>query len=159
MTALMDTPDTAARRGNRDELSPLIAQSLADPQFRAAYEDATELHRILDTLVELRRARRLSQTQVAERMGVRQPTVSGFETESSDPRLSTLQRYARAVEGRLRLVLELPHCDWVSSSTTAYRPAPRPPHSRARELQHSGLVRDWSRSRSGDGAATWTSAA
>ncbi len=41
-------------------------------------------------------------------MGVRQPTVSGFEKGSSDPRLSTVQRYARALDARVRLVLEIP---------------------------------------------------
>lgn len=39
---------------------------------------------------------------------MRQPTVSGFEKEPSDPKLSTLQRYARALDARLRLVLEVP---------------------------------------------------
>ena len=107
-----------------DEFEATLEKAKQDPAFRAAYEDAQERHGILDKLVGLRRALGLSQTTLAARMGVRQPTVSGFETEDSDPRLSTLQRYARAVQARLRLVLTIPaDCDWISASTSAYMAA------------------------------------
>ncbi|AFJ34724.1 helix-turn-helix domain-containing protein [Mycobacterium sp. MOTT36Y] len=104
-----------------DDLERYIEEtSDADPGFKVALEDAEELQRLLDTLITLRRERHLSQTDVAERMGVRQPTVSGFEKQS-DPRMSTLQRYARAVEARLRFVVENPStCGWVSPGTQAY---------------------------------------
>lgn len=109
--------------GDEDELDTYVGRALQDPGFRAAYEDAEERHRILDKLVALRRHRGLSQRGVADRMGVRQPTVSGFETEDSDPRLSTLQRYARAVEATLRLALVIPaECDWISVGSSRYRP-------------------------------------
>jgi transcriptional regulator with XRE-family HTH domain len=108
--------------GPEDELETYLSKARQDPAFRAAYEDAEERHSILDKLIGLRRLRRLSQSAVATRMGVRQPTVSGFETEDSDPRLSTLQRYARAVEARLRLMVVIPNeCDWVSAGANAYR--------------------------------------
>lgn len=118
---------TTGTRGHahfEDEFTSYVSDAqTSDPQFRAAYEDANNLQEILDSLVKLRKALNLSQTAVAERMGVRQPTVSGFETETSDPRLSTLQRYARAVEARIRLSIEMPAaCDWVSASTKAYEP-------------------------------------
>ena len=88
-----------------DEFAPYVEGAKRDPAFRTAFEDAEDLHRALDSLVALRKALGLSQKAVAERMGVRQPTVSGFETEGSDPRVSTLQRYARAVDARLRLIV------------------------------------------------------
>jgi transcriptional regulator with XRE-family HTH domain len=126
-----------------DEFAPYLEQAKQDPEFRAAYEDAQERHNLLDQLVALRRSRRLSQTAVAARMGVRQPTVSGFETEDSDPRLSTLQRYARAVEARLRLVLTVPaKCDWVSPGAAAYRGAS--PRGSVGAAVHEGeLARAW----------------
>lgn len=89
----------------------------ADPAYRAALEDAEQMHEILDKLVKLRKALGLTQNEVAERMGVRQPTISSIENESSDPRLSTLQRYARAVEGQIHFGLAMPaNCDWVMRS-------------------------------------------
>jgi transcriptional regulator with XRE-family HTH domain len=108
-----------------DELEQYLEEARQDPAFRAAYEDAEERHSILDRLVRLRRAMGLSQTIVAQRMGVRQPTISGFETEDSDPHLSTLQRYARAVHAKVRVVVMVPsECDWVPTACT-YRGQPR----------------------------------
>lgn len=116
--------DRSAEVDLPDELEPYFEQANKRPSFRAAYEDAEMLARTVDSLVSHRHACGLSQTQVAHRMGVRQPTISGFETEGSDPRLSTLQRYARAIGARIRLLVEVPTaCDWISPSTTSYRGA------------------------------------
>lgn len=87
-----------AHRSNFDDF---LARVLENPATRAAYEDAQARHRVVDALLRLRNRLGLSQTDVARSMGVKQPTVSGFETEGSDPRLSTLQRYARAVDACL----------------------------------------------------------
>jgi len=127
-----------------DELGPHVEQAKADdPAFRAAHEDSEQQHRIVDSLVGLRHSFGLSQSEVARRMGVRQPTVSGFETEGSDPRLSTLQRYARAVGARLRLGVEVPRtCDWVSSSTIAYHDGDAT-GTDAAEVHRGDVVRRW----------------
>ncbi|WP_459979996.1 helix-turn-helix domain-containing protein, partial [Mycobacterium avium] len=93
----------------QDDLANYIAETVAaDPGFKDTLEDAEEARRLVDSLIALRKQCQLSQVEVANRMGVRQPTVSGFEKEPSDPKLSTLQRYARALDARLRLVLEVP---------------------------------------------------
>ncbi len=85
-----------------DELDASIsAEAAHSPTLAAAIDDANALQELLDELVSLRKRAELTQTEVARLMGVRQPTVSQFETESSDPRISTLQRYARAVGSRI----------------------------------------------------------
>lgn len=81
---------------------------LQDPEFREGFEDAQALARLRDGLVRLREAQKIPQTEVAKRMGVGQPTVSEFENSANDPRVSTLQRYARAVSARLDLRVDLP---------------------------------------------------
>lgn len=48
-------------------------------------------------LVMARKRAGLTQEQVAELTGVKQPTVAAFERYDNDPRLSTLRRYALAV--------------------------------------------------------------
>lgn len=53
-------------------------------------------------LIALRKKHRLSQAVVAERMGVSQPTVAGFEHYDANPTLSTIRRYALAVGARIR---------------------------------------------------------
>ena len=55
---------------------------------------------------ELRRAEGLTQQDMAERMETTQSCVSDFERIGGDPRIHTIQRYARAMGYRARLVLE-----------------------------------------------------
>jgi transcriptional regulator with XRE-family HTH domain len=57
--------------------------------------------RLLRDLVAMRTAHGLTQAEVAERMGVSQPTVAAFERYDANPTLSTLRRYALAVEARM----------------------------------------------------------
>lgn len=126
-----------------DELEVYVAEAKQDPAFRAAYEDVEERHSIIDRLISLRRHRSLSQGVIAQRMGVRQPTVSGFETEDSDPRLSTLQRYARAVGAKLRLVVVVPNeCDWISAGANVYR-GNNPQGSVGAAVRQGDLAEEW----------------
>ncbi len=142
--------------GPEDELESYLARAQQDPAFRAAYEDAEERHSIIDKLVGLRCVRRLSQGAVAARMGVRQPTISGFETEDSDPRLSTLQRYARAVEARLRLLLVIPNqCDWISGGPPAYC-AGSPRGSAGAAVREGELAEEWRVEKQHDQGRRWT---
>lgn len=56
---------------------------------------------LLAGLVAARKRNRISQATVAQRMGVSQPTVAGFERYDANPTLSTIRRYALAVGVRL----------------------------------------------------------
>jgi transcriptional regulator with XRE-family HTH domain len=87
-----DDMSTSAR------FNEFMARVLEDPEARAAFEDAQSRSALVDALVRVRRRLGLTQSEVARRMGVKQPSISGFETEGSDPRVSTVQRYARAVD-------------------------------------------------------------
>jgi ribosome-binding protein aMBF1 (putative translation factor) len=60
---------------------------------------------VVTDLVARRHALGLSQGEVAARMGTSQPAVARFETGGVDARLSTLRRYAAAVDVRLDLEL------------------------------------------------------
>lgn len=105
-----------------DEFGAYLDEANRDPEFRAAYEDEVFRHKLLDSLVALRKALKLTQSEIAKRMQVRQPTVSGFETEASDPKFSTVQRYARAVGARILTRIDLPaDCDWVTPGAAGYR--------------------------------------
>ncbi|OMG38082.1 helix-turn-helix domain-containing protein [Actinomyces naeslundii] len=56
---------------------------------------------LLKQLVDLRTHHGLSQQEVANRMGVSQPTVAAFERYDANPTLSSIARYAMAVEAVL----------------------------------------------------------
>ncbi len=77
-------------------------------------------------------------------MGIKQPAISEFENEASDPRLSTLQRYARAVEARIRIIMEMPaDCDWVSPSISAYSPNKPALADKNPSVKRSSMARAW----------------
>lgn len=52
---------------------------------------------LLEELVTLRKQKRLTQEEVALRMGRSKTAVSNFERLGSDPHLSTIRRYAAAI--------------------------------------------------------------
>jgi transcriptional regulator with XRE-family HTH domain len=59
-------------------------------------------------LAELRELTELSQTQIADAMGVKQPTVASLEKKGKDVRLLTLKRYVEAAGCKLKIDIELP---------------------------------------------------
>lgn len=58
-------------------------------------------------LHELRRARELTQKDLAERLNVNQPAVAKME-QRADVYVSSLRHYIEAVGGRLKVVAEFP---------------------------------------------------
>lgn len=72
------------------------------PGFGAVADDPAEL---IARLTAVRQANGLSQTQVAARMGTSQSAVARLESGQADVRLSTLSRYALAVESSIRFEL------------------------------------------------------
>lgn len=83
------------------------------PERRARIEAETErLHAEYRTLGQLRKARELTQQQLARTLGIRQATVAQME-KRSDLMLSTLRSYVEAMGGKLSLVVEFPDRDPV----------------------------------------------
>lgn len=52
---------------------------------------------LLDSLIQMRIDKGLTQELVGERMGISQPAVAAFESYEANPTLSTIRRYALAV--------------------------------------------------------------
>jgi DNA-binding XRE family transcriptional regulator len=73
------------------------------PGFRemALRRMATERRRLVGELAGLRKAARLSQTEVAARMGTSQSAVARLESGDADVRASTLERYAAAIGSQI----------------------------------------------------------
>jgi len=70
-------------------------------------EEAERLHAEYLTLQELRKARELTQVQIAEALGIRQATVANME-KRTDLLLSTLRNFVEAMGGKLKLTVEFP---------------------------------------------------
>lgn len=70
-------------------------------------ERAAQLHGEVEGLKALRLLTRQSQAQIAESLGVKQPSVVKMERQT-DLYLSTLRRFVEAAGGKLELRVELP---------------------------------------------------
>ncbi len=58
-------------------------------------------------LAELREKAQLTQSDVANAMGVKQPTIAGMEKNGQDIKLSTLKKYIEAAGCKLKLDIEM----------------------------------------------------
>ena len=72
-----------------------------EPVFPGFAEMAVRRRALADELVTRRVRLGLSQTQVAARMGTSQSAVARLESGDADVRLSTLERYAAALDMQL----------------------------------------------------------
>ncbi len=76
-----------------------------DPEFRAAYDALEDEFAARDALLHARKSAGLTQTEVAERMGVSQPVLARIEgslgSRKHSPSLATLRRYAKACGKKL----------------------------------------------------------
>jgi len=85
-------------------LDQIHAASMQDPEYRAAYEAEMALERLQETLQYWRAEAGLTSAQVAERMGIKPPTVSRMEKNATKMSYETLLRYARACGVNFRLL-------------------------------------------------------
>jgi transcriptional regulator with XRE-family HTH domain len=82
-----------------------------EPVFPGFADMARRRRDLADELVARRTELGLSQTEVAARMGTSQSAVARLESGQADVRLSTLERYAAALDRTLDWRLEGPGDD------------------------------------------------
>lgn len=89
----------------RDFLDQVVEERTAkNPNFPEMVAAAMRTRQLLRELAAARRQARLSQKAIASRMGTSQEAVSRLERGISDPRISTVERYAQALGRELELV-------------------------------------------------------
>ena len=59
-------------------------------------------------LAQLRERMHITQEDMANTLGVKQPTIAGMERKGRDVKLSTLKRYVEGAGGKLTVDVELP---------------------------------------------------
>ena len=79
-------------------------KQMADPEFRAIYEQEAAKKELWLQLVEARQAAGLTQAEVARRLGVSQAQVARLEKRGyEDYSLNSLRRYVKALGEGFRL--------------------------------------------------------
>ena len=87
-------------------ISRLKKRWLKEPGFKAGYDALQEEFTIASVLTEARIRAKLSQQQLAERMGTSQSTIARLESGTAKPTFTTLERIAKATGTRVRISLE-----------------------------------------------------
>jgi len=80
-----------------------LEKELQDPEFRAAYEALEPAYQV----ARLRILRGLTQEQLAEMVGTKQPSIARLESGKTAPRLDFLRRVVEALGGKLTILIEL----------------------------------------------------
>ncbi|HCG9568353.1 TPA: helix-turn-helix transcriptional regulator [Vibrio parahaemolyticus] len=70
-------------------------------------EERAEALRVSMKLAAIRHEVALTQGDVAKIMGVKQPTVSNLEQSSESAKLETIQRYVKALGGKMSIDIEI----------------------------------------------------
>ncbi len=99
------------------------------PERRAKIEHLTkELVEEVTTLRELRKKQKLTQTDIAQLLGIKQENVSRLERRNNI-HLSTLKDYIHALGGKLHLIVEFPNQEPIEIKDVESIEAPDSPES------------------------------
>jgi transcriptional regulator with XRE-family HTH domain len=87
-------------------LGKLKQRWLKEPGFKEGYDALAPEFAVASMLIEARTRAKLSQAQLAKKMGTSQSTIARLESGAAKPSFSTLERFAEATGMRMRVVFE-----------------------------------------------------
>lgn len=79
---------------------------LKDKSFAKVADELESEFILADSLIRARKKKRLTQKELAEKIGTRQPVISKLETANSKPSISLLKRIAQALGTKLTVKFE-----------------------------------------------------
>ena len=87
-------------------LQELLAERSLDSQVRI--QQLAEQLFLENQLYRIREELEISQKELAQTMGIKQPSLSAIENRGNDLKISTMKKYVEAMGGKLRIDVELP---------------------------------------------------
>lgn len=88
------------------KLKDLKERFIKDPAFREEYVRADEEYALVEAMVHARTAAKLTQAELAARIGTTQSAIARLEGGTFSPSVRTLRRYAEATGMRLTFGFE-----------------------------------------------------
>lgn len=86
--------------------SDLHRKWMKDPAYKVEYDALEEEFALVSSVIEARMRAKLTQEQLAKRMGTTQAVVARLESGRAMPSTRTLERFAKATGTRLRITFE-----------------------------------------------------
>lgn len=84
----------------------MFKREMENPEFRSAYEVLEPEFQIARQVIRARIARKLTQTQLAKRIGTKQPVISRLEGMDSIPTINLLKKVAESLGKKLIIRFE-----------------------------------------------------
>src|SRR5438270_12787477 len=75
----------------------IVAGELEDPVYHAEWERTRLAHEVAMKVIQYRVEHKLTQAELARRLGMRQPHVARLEAGDHEPTLATLRRLAQVL--------------------------------------------------------------
>ncbi|MBP9818050.1 helix-turn-helix transcriptional regulator [Candidatus Shapirobacteria bacterium] len=84
-----------------DNWEEIKKRLLKNPETKKGYDDLAVEYQILSSLVRMRNKRKITQKELAKKMGTTQSALSRFEVGGTNPSLNFLKKIAKALNVRL----------------------------------------------------------
>lgn len=84
-------------------LDELHEQWMKEPEYKQAYEATEPEYQLARSLIGLRLKRKMTQTELASKIGTKQPVISRIEAMTQKPSLSLLERIAQGLNAKVEI--------------------------------------------------------
>ena len=81
-----------------------LIEALKDPEFKKEYDTLEAEFTLINSLISARLAKKLTQSELARRVGMKQAAIARLEGGDSNPRYSTLAKVAKELDKKVILV-------------------------------------------------------
>jgi ribosome-binding protein aMBF1 (putative translation factor) len=83
----------------------MLRESLKDPEFKKAYDALGPEYRLISALIRKRLDKGWTQSQLAKKVGTKQPVISRLEGGNYNPTIKFLTRVTDALDAKLKVTI------------------------------------------------------
>lgn len=88
-------------------LTKYITEQMKNPAFKKAWDDLDTEFELIESMIKARKKRRISQSELAEKIGLKQSAIARLESGGYDnATIKTLSKIANALNTRLVIKLQ-----------------------------------------------------
>jgi len=84
-------------------IEPFFQKMMRDPEFKREYDALEPEYQIIRQIIEMRIKRKVSQAELARRIGTKQPSIARLESQKRIKNLDYLQRIANALDADVQV--------------------------------------------------------
>ena len=86
-----------------DDFDKYLNEQLQNPEFKKEWDENELEYQLMMMILKARNEQNLTQSELAERTGIRQSNISRIEKGQALPSISTLRKIARGLGKRLQI--------------------------------------------------------